>query len=54
MSFDHIISEICESRIWEVVLIGDNPTLLDYGYQFMGSLHVEDNRSWTQALGVSF
>ena len=37
---DHIISRICNLRIWEVILIGDNTTLLNYGHQFMGSLHV--------------
>ena len=40
MSIDYIISEICNSRIREVILIGDNTTLLDYEYQFMGSLHI--------------
>ena len=30
MSFDHIISEIYNSRIREVTLIGDSTTLLDY------------------------
>ena len=40
MSFDHIISEICNSRIGEVILIGDNTTLLDYGHQFLRSVHV--------------
>ena len=38
MSVDHIISEICNSRIGEVILISDNTTLLDYEHQFMGSL----------------
>ena len=32
ISFDHIISEICNSLIGEVILIGDNTTLLDYGH----------------------
>ena len=27
--------------------MGDNITLLDYGHQFMGSLHIVDSRSWT-------
>ena len=45
MSFDHIISEIYNSNIWEVILIGDSTTLLDYEHQFMGSLHAVDNRS---------
>ena len=30
MSIDHIVSEICNSRIGEVILIGDSTTLLDY------------------------
>ena len=29
MSVDHIISRICNSRIGEVILIGDSTTLLD-------------------------
>ena len=29
MSIDHIISEICNSRIEEIILIGNNITLLD-------------------------
>ena len=28
----------------EVILIGDDTTLLDYGHQFMGSLHAME---WT-------
>ena len=48
MSIDNIISEICNSIIKEVILIGDSTTLLDYGYQFMESLHVVDGRSKTQ------
>ena len=47
MSIDHIISEIYNSRIRKVILIGDSTTLLDYGYHFMESLHVVDNRSQT-------
>ena len=39
--------------IWEVILIGDNNTLLDYRHQFIGSLHVVDSKSRTQAFGVS-
>ena len=50
MSVDHIISEICNSRI---ILIGDSTTLLDYEHQFMGSMHEGDSMSQTQALGVS-
>ena len=30
MPIDHIISEIYNSRIKEVILIGDDTTLLDY------------------------
>ena len=29
MLVDHIISEIYNSRIWDVILISDNTTLLD-------------------------
>ena len=36
MLVDHIINEICNLRIKEVILIGDNTTLLDYRHQFMG------------------
>ena len=32
MSVDHIISGIYNSKICEVILTGDNTTLLDYGY----------------------
>ena len=45
MSFDHIISGIYNSRIGNVILIGNSAILLDYGHQFMGSLNVVDNRS---------
>ena len=45
MSIDHIISEICNSRVGEVIFIGDNTTLLDYGHQFIGSLHIVDSMS---------
>ena len=38
MLIDHIISGICNSRIEEVILIGDSTTLLNYKHQFMGSL----------------
>ena len=48
MSIDHIINEIYNSNIREVILIGDNTILLNYGRQFMGSLHVVDSRSQTQ------
>ena len=53
MPVDYIISEIYNLRIWEVILIGDSTTLLDYEYQFMGSLHTVDGRSQTQTLGIS-
>ena len=43
MSIDHIISGIYNSRIWEVILIDDSATLLDFKHQFMGSLYVVDN-----------
>ena len=39
--------------IWEVILIGDSTTLLDYGHQFKKSLYVVDSKSRAQALGVS-
>ena len=45
MSIDRIISEIYNLRIGEVLLIGDNTTLLDYEHQFMGSLNVVNGRS---------
>ena len=45
MSFDHIISNIYNSRIGKVILIGDSTTLLNYEHQFMRSLHVVDSRS---------
>ena len=32
MSIDNIISEICNSRIKGVILIGNRTTLLDYGH----------------------
>ena len=50
MSIDHIISEIYNLRIEEVISIGESTTLLDYKPQFMGSLHIVDNRSQTQTL----
>ena len=30
MSINHIINEIYNSRLEEIILIGDNTTLLDY------------------------
>ena len=50
MLIDHIISDICNLRIKDVISIGDNITLLDYGHWFMGSLHAIDSRSGTQTL----
>ena len=47
MLADQIINEIYNSRIQEVILIGDNTTLLDYEHKFIGSLYVVDSRSWT-------
>ena len=47
MSIDHVISGIYNLRIEEVILIGDNTTLLDYGHRFMGSLHTMNSRSQT-------
>ena len=54
MLVDHIISRICNSRIRDVILIGDNTTLLDYEHQFMGSLHEVDSRPQTQALSCCY
>ena len=45
MLIDHIKSGIYYSRIKEVLLIGDNTTLLAYEHQFIGSLHTVDIRS---------
>ena len=50
MSIDHIISGICNSRIEEVILIGDSTALLDYRHQFMESLHTKDGRSQIQTM----
>ena len=36
--------------IVEMILIGNNTTLLDYKHQFMGGLHAVDCKSGTQAL----
>ena len=44
MLIDQIISEICNSMIREVILIG-NSILSYYGHQFMESLHVVDSKS---------
>ena len=49
MSIDHIVSEICNSRIGDVILISDNTTLLNYKHQFMRSLHVVDSRLRTSS-----
>ena len=45
MSFDYIIRKICDLRIEEIILIGDSTILLNYGHQFIGSLHAVDSRS---------
>ena len=45
MSIDHILSGVCNSKIREVILIGDSTPLLDYGYRFMVNLHVVNSRS---------
>ena len=45
MLIDHIIGEIYNLRIGEVILIGDSTTLLDYGHQFIRNLHAVDSRS---------
>ena len=47
MSIDHIISGICNYRIQETIMIGDNTTLLNYKHQLMGSLYVVDSVSQT-------
>ena len=39
-----MISGVYNSMIGEVILIGDDITLSDYGYQYMGTLHVVDSR----------
>ena len=51
MSIDHIVRRSCV-RIKEVILIGDNTTLLDYGHQFIRVLHVVGSRVWTRAILV--
>ena len=48
-SIDHIISEICNSSIGKVILIGDKTTLLDYKHQIIESLYVVDSKSQTRA-----
>ena len=53
MSIDHIMSEICNLRIGEIILIDDSNTLLNYGYQFIKNLYAVDSRSRTRELGVS-
>ena len=49
MLVDHIISEICNSMIGNVILIGDNTILLNYKHQFMGSMHIVDIRLQNRA-----
>ena len=50
----YIISGISNSRIRRVILIDDNTTLLDYKYQFIWTLYVVDNRSWTWVLSCCY
>ena len=50
MSIDHIISEIYDLRIEEVILLGDSTVLLDYGHQFIRSLHAMNSKSQTRVL----
>ena len=38
------MNEIYNSNIREVILLGDNTTLLYYKHQFIESLHVVDNK----------
>ena len=45
MPIDHIMSEVCYSRIEKVILISDNTISLDYELQFIGSLHAVDSMS---------
>ena len=47
MTIDHIIKRICNLRIKEVILIDDSTILIDYKYQYIGSLHVADGISQT-------
>ena len=47
MSVDHIISGIYDSRIENVILIGDSTILLDYEHWVMRSLHVVNGRLQT-------
>ena len=52
---DHMINGIYNLRIKEVILIGYNTTLLDYGHQLIWSLHAVDSRShtlWTRIFHV--
>ena len=44
MLIDHIISEIYNLIIKEIILIGDNTTLLDYRHLFIESSHVMDSK----------
>ena len=54
MSIDHIISDIYNSNIGNVILIGDSITLLYYIHRFIGSLHTMDNRSQTRSLSCYY
>ena len=51
---DHTISRIYNLRIRELILIGNNTILLDYGHQFMESLYVVDSRSRTPVLSYCY
>ena len=54
MLVNHIKSRICNSRIGEVILIGDSTISLDYENEFMESLYVVNNRSQTRALSPCY
>ena len=43
VSWSH--NKMCNSRIGEIILIGDNTTFSYHGHQFMGGLHVMSSRS---------
>ena len=53
VSWSHVRSHVnwlVDPKILKVILIGDSTALLDYGHQFMGSLHVVDSKSKNWAL----
>ena len=41
MSIDHIIDRICNSKSEEIILIGDNTTLLDYRHTMYGRIQTQ-------------